>query len=90
MLTGRANYERFLSVLRQEYNMYLLPDDVGRYPAAMLSAMWYWRDHRLNQLADMGAIDSVTLFITGSSADAEARKRRYLRILQILAAPSRG
>jgi putative chitinase len=68
-----------------EYSMSLLPEDVSRYPAAILSAMWFWKEHRLNQFADMGDIDSITRDITGSLAEAENRKRRYIRVLQLLA-----
>ena len=55
------------------------------YPAAILSAMWFWKEHRLNQFADMGDIDAITRDITGNLAEAENRKRRYIRVLQLLA-----
>jgi predicted chitinase len=42
--------------------------------------MWFWKEHRLNQFADIGDIDSITKVITGSLADAENRKRRYIRV----------
>ena len=85
MLTGYHNYFQFLEFAMVEYGMKLLPEDVSRYPAAILSAMWFWKEHRLNQFADMGDIDSITRDITGSLAEAENRKRRYIRVLQLLA-----
>ena len=80
MLTGYHNYFQFLEFVKEEYGMNLLPEDVSRYPAAMLSAMWFWKEHRLNTFADIGDIDSITRDITGSLADAENRKRRYIRV----------
>ena len=80
MLTGYHNYFQFLEFVKEEYGMNLLPEDVSRYPAAMLSAMWFWKEHRLNTFADIGDIDSITRDITGSLSDAENRKRRYIRV----------
>ena len=84
MLTGYHNYFQFLEFVKEEYGMNLLPEDVSRYPAAMLSAMWFWKEHRLNTFADIGDIDSITRDITGSLSDAENRKRRYIRGLVIM------
>ena len=80
MLTGYHNYFQFLEFVKEEYGMNLLPEDVSRYPAAILSAMWFWKEHRLNTFADIGDIDSITRDITGSLSDAENRKRRYIRV----------
>ena len=85
MLTGYHNYFQFLEFAMVEYGMNLLPEDVSRYPAAILSAMWFWKEHRLNRYADMGDIDAITREVTGSLSDAENRKRRYIRVLQLLA-----
>ena len=85
MLTGYHNYFQFLEFAMVEYGMNLLPEDVSRYPAAILSAMWFWKEHRLNRYADMGDIDAITRDITGSPSDAENRKRRYIRVLQLMA-----
>ena len=85
MLTGYHNYFQFLEFAMVEYGMNLLPEDVSRYPAAILSAMWFWKEHRLNRYADMGDIDAITREVTGSLVEAENRKRRYIRVLQLLA-----
>jgi predicted chitinase len=42
--------------------------------------MWFWKEHRLNQFADMGDIDAITREVTGSLSDAENRKKRYIRV----------
>ena len=79
MLTGRSNYEQFLLDANRMYQMDVKADEIAKYPAAILSAMWFWKKHQLNRYADMGNIDAITKVITGSLADAENRKRRYIR-----------
>ena len=80
MLTGRSNYEQFLLDAKRVYQMDVKVDEIAKYPAAILSAMWFWKKHRLNTFADIGDIDAITKVITGSLADAENRKRRYIRV----------
>ena len=79
MLTGKSNYEQFLLDANRMYQMDVKADEIAKYPAAILSAMWFWKKHQLNRYADMGNIDAITKVITGSLADAENRKRRYIR-----------
>lgn len=90
MLTGRVNYERFLGFLKTQYNMFLNADDVSRYPAAMISAMWFWQDNNLNKFADAGDINAITKRITGGMDDADYRKRLYLRVLQVITTLKEG
>jgi len=85
MLTGRSNYEQFLLDANRMYQMDVKADEIAKYPTAILSAMWFWKKHQLNRFADMGNIDAITKVITGSLAEAENRKRRYIRVLQLLA-----
>ena len=85
MLTGRSNYEQFLLDANRMYQMDVKADEIAKYPTAILSAMWFWKKHQLNRFADMGNIDAITREVTGSLADAENRKRRYIRVLQLLA-----
>ena len=83
MLTGRSNYEQFHA--NRMYQMDVKADEIAKYPTAILSAMWFWKKHQLNRFADMGNIDAITREVTGSLAEAENRKRRYIRVLQLLA-----
>ena len=46
MLTGRSNYEQFLLDANRMYQMDVKADEIAKYPAAILSAMWFWKEHR--------------------------------------------
>ena len=84
MLTGRENYGFFFHAMRIAGFLRMEPDDLLQPGWAMASAMWFWKSNDLNKFADVGDIDSITRRITGSMADAERRKRIYLRVLQTL------
>ena len=90
MLTGKENYRLFFHTMRIAGFLNMEPDDLLQPSWAMVSAMWFWRYNNLNKFADTGDIDSITRRITGSMADAERRKRIYLRVLQALAQRAEG
>lgn len=78
-VTGRANYQ----ALADGLGLPLLeaPELLAEPPAACLSAAWWWRAHKLNALADAGAIDEIGSVInTGRKGRVPigAQERRLL------------
>jgi putative chitinase len=72
-LTGRAWYERAGRELGRPYleqpDLLLKPDD------ACLSAAWYWKLNRCNELADARNLDGITKAINGPAMDQKDRRR---------------
>ncbi len=68
-LTGRTNYEAVNEEIESNYpdsniNIIDNPDDILTARGALLSAMGYWTDNNLNNLADNGSEDSHVNAIT--------------------------
>ena len=83
MLTGKTNYTVCLLYLEKTYKMSLLPCDIEKFPAALISAMWFWQYVDMYNYAASGMINTITTRVTGGAAQPE-RARLYNRILQIL------
>lgn len=83
MLTGKTNYTVCLLYLERAYKMSLLPCDIEKFPAALISAMWFWQYVDMYNYAASGMINTITTRVTGGAAQPE-RARLYNRILQIL------
>jgi predicted chitinase len=84
-ITGRANYTAAGSALKLDLvnhpEIAALPENGFRI------AGWFWRTHKLNTLADKGAIDAITLRINGGMNGAAGRRARYARCLSVLSEP---
>lgn len=81
--TGRANYEAARDGLRLLMagcpDFVADPDALAQPRWAALAAGAYWRDHRLNELADRGDFDASTRRINGEMTGAADRRDRYAR-----------
>lgn len=81
-LTGRENYVDAANGLAHDYvrspSLVSLPSD------ACMTAAWFWNTHKLNVLADAGAIDEITRAINGSQMLQKQLRRQYTQ--QALAA----
>lgn len=83
MLTGKTNYAVCLLYLERAYKMSLLPCDIEKFPAALISAMWFWQYVDMYKYAASGMINTITTKVTGGAAQPE-RVKLYNRIRQIL------
>jgi len=51
---------------------------------ASRSAAWFWKEHRLNELADVGHFGKITKIINGGTNDAIDRVKNYSRCKKVL------
>jgi putative chitinase len=79
MLTGRSNYTRFGKLLGRPYAT--RPDLVGRPADGWLVAAHYWKDRKLNALADRGDARAITKGINGQATDGDPS--HHLKRMQI-------
>ena len=64
-LTGKANYKEYGNSDLCIGNPVLNPEILGKFPEAYKSAMWFWQQHGLNEMADCD---------TGSNYDDVCKK----------------
>lgn len=82
-LTGRANYAAFTSWRRRQDPM--TPDyeqapwAAGEFPAALLSALWFWSSRGLNAHADRDDLMTITRRINGGTNGLAHRREMLLR-----------
>jgi len=65
-ITGRTNYRILSKALG--YDFITNPEKLELPGAAAMSAAWFWESHHLNELADIGTVDSfrkITRIING-------------------------
>jgi putative chitinase len=88
-VTGRANYEAVTELLRERMSnapdLCELPQTLAEPKWAALSAAAFWVDHGLNELADVGAFDKITLRVNGGNNGAPDRRARYEKAKRALA-----
>lgn len=77
-LTGRANYRAATCSPSADYEHH--PDLVAQPDHAALTAAWYWRAHRCNELADAGQVDTITRVINGPAMAGAAERRELHRL----------
>jgi|SRR5690554_3461835 len=82
-VTGRFNYTAISKDTGIDYLNN--PEWLEREPDAMLSALWYWQKHKLNDLADKKDIRRVTRIINGGYNGLKDRQERYNHYLKIFA-----
>lgn len=74
-ITGRDNYTDAANGLAHDYVN--SPGLVAQAPDACLTACWFWHTHKLNLLADAGALDEITRAINGRAMLQASRRRQY-------------
>jgi putative chitinase len=62
-ITGRANYQRVSAALMVD--LVNEPERLGEPELAARSAAWFWESHGLNEVADIGAFETITKIING-------------------------
>lgn len=62
-ITGRANYKNASDALATDFIG--SPEILAEPDYAVRSAMWFWKAHGLNELADAGQFDRITRIING-------------------------
>lgn len=81
-ITGRYNYEAYKKYCG--YDVVTNPDLLAKPLGAIRSAMWYWKTHGLNELADKDDVVAVTKKINGGTNGLESRKRYLLKAKKAL------
>ena len=78
-LTGKANYTAFATAMFEDPNTVIeQPDWVTEdKDFALMSAIWFWNTHKLNQYADSGDIKTMTRIINGGYLGLEERAHLY-------------
>lgn len=83
-LTGKDNYKAASEALSVDFIGQPQLLEQPRYAA--LSAGWYWNRKQLNQLADIGDIDTMTKRINGGSIGIADRKTKIDMVSKYLVA----
>jgi putative chitinase len=83
-LTGKENYTKFAQDMFDDWqNLVEHPDWVTEdKDFALMSAIWFWNAHNLNQYADAGDIKTMTKIINGGYLGLEERQNLYNTIIQ--------
>jgi putative chitinase len=78
-LTGKVNYTAFATAMFEDPSTVLAqPDWVTEdKDFALMSAIWFWNSHKLNQYADAGDIKTMTKIINGGYLGLEERAHLY-------------
>lgn len=72
-LTGRRNYQRFSAQYFGDDRMIKHPELIEQPKEAVASAVWFWGYRRLNQTADKGSVEAVTLKVNGGTVGIDKR-----------------
>ena len=79
-LTGRANYTKYGKARHRDFTTGDNPKLIATRPALAVDvACWFWKQHKLNALADRDDVTAVTQVINGGLnglADREAKLAR--------------
>lgn len=81
-ITGRANYRAVGAELNWDFLM--SPQDLELPGPACYSAAWFWKNRRLNELADLGDFRKITKRINGGLNGYEDRCKHYDICKQVL------
>jgi len=85
-LTGSANYKAFAQEMFDDWeNLYNNPDWVTEdKDFALMSAIWFWNKNKLNALADIEDIKTMTKRINGGYLGLEDRIKHYNECIHLL------
>ena len=81
-ITGRANYKSVSDALETDY--IANPEYLERPNDASLSAAWFWKEHGLNELADVGDFATITRRINGGLNGWNSRLDYWNKAKQVL------
>lgn len=81
-LTGKSNYREFGHYV--QIDLVAHPELVEEPQLVFRAAGWFWKRHRLNQLADKGDFDAITKIINGGRMGKIDRDMRWARAKRIL------
>lgn len=81
-LTGRKNYQLASKALGLD--LVGNPQQAASPEVGFRVAGWYWKTHRLNQLADADRFDDITRVINGGYNGKAQRDAYYRRALEVL------
>jgi putative chitinase len=73
-LTGRDNYRRFSRAWLGDESLLAHPERVAAADGAVASAVWFWMSRGLNEVADKGTVEAVTLKVNGGNVGLAERK----------------
>lgn len=82
-ITGRANYQRVSTALMVD--LVNEPERLGEPDLAARSAAWFWDSHGLNEVADMGAFETITKIINGGLNGQDERLALWEQAQETLA-----
>lgn len=72
-ITGRYNYSQYKEYCG--FDVITYPELLAKPLGAIRSAMWYWLNHGLNDLADKDDVVAITKRINGGTNGLENRKK---------------
>lgn len=82
-ITGKNNYIMLSKDAR--IDCFDNPDILLEEPNALISALWYWNKHKLNDLADKDDLDAISDIINiGHSTEKEGDSNGYLHRKELL------
>lgn len=81
-LTGRSNYA--LCGLSLDVDLLSNPQELATPLLAVLSSGWFWKNHNLNSLCDLGLFEDLTRRINGGLNGYPNRYQLYQRALQVI------
>jgi putative chitinase len=83
-ITGKNNYTKCSQSLFENNMLVENPDLLLEVEYAIHSACWFWSAARLNELADIGDIKTMTKRINGGYIGLEDRINHYNHAIEIL------
>jgi putative chitinase len=83
-ITGKNNYTKCSQALFEDNTLVDDPDLLLEAEYAIHSACWFWSAARLNELADIGDIKTMTKRINGGYLGLEERINHYNHAIEIL------
>jgi putative chitinase len=86
-ITGRANYAACSLALFNDLRLLERPELLEDPTQAARSAAWFWKQHGLNELADVGNFKRVTKLINGGYTHYDRRLKLYQRALPAFGGP---
>lgn len=83
--TGKANYAE-CSIWMFGFKEALInePELLAKTDGVIMSAIWYWQTHGLNELADKGDVTAMTKRINGGTHGLSTRKLLFDRMMKVL------
>lgn len=74
-LTGRNNYRLAGKALGLDLEGH--PEQAALPSVGFRTTCWFWKTHKLNELADLAKFDEITHVINGGQNGADDRRKRY-------------